>query len=85
MVCPLLEYDNTIWGPHYIEDRRSVEKIQRRATKIISGRQNFSYEERLLNLPLLKYRKKCGDLIYCYKIIQTSENHQKPLFYASWT
>ena len=47
MIRPLLEYGNIIWGPHYIEDKRSVEKIQRRATKIINGMQNFSYEERL--------------------------------------
>ena len=35
-VRPILEYGNIIWGPQFILDQQSVEKIQRRATKLVS-------------------------------------------------
>ena len=28
MVWPILEYDNVIWGPHYILDQRKLEGVQ---------------------------------------------------------
>ena len=28
LVCPLLEYNNTIWGSHYIIDKHKIEAIQ---------------------------------------------------------
>ena len=53
LVRPILEYNNSIWGPHYILDNRKVEKIQRRATRLTLQLQHNSYTERLsqLNLP----------------------------------
>ena len=35
-VRPVIEYGNIIWGPQYILDQQEVEKVQRRATKLIS-------------------------------------------------
>ena len=35
LVRPLLEYGNTIWAPLYKKDCLTIEKIQRRATKMI--------------------------------------------------
>jgi len=29
LVRPLLEYNNVIWGPHYVIDKQKVEAIQR--------------------------------------------------------
>ena len=47
--CPS---DFRIWqcslGPHYILDQRSVEKVQRRATKLIHGLYNMDYSDRLV-------------------------------------
>ena len=56
-VRPILEYGNIVWGPHYILDQRSVEKVQRRATKLIHGLYIMDYSDRLttLNLPSLQY------------------------------
>ena len=45
LVRPILEYNNPIWGPHYILDNRKVEKIQRRATRLIPQLQDKSYSE----------------------------------------
>ena len=36
IVHPIVEYGNVIWGPHFALDQQSIEKIQRRATKLIS-------------------------------------------------
>ena len=48
-----------------------VESIQRRATKLITNLRNKNYEERLiaLDLPSMIYRRKRGDMITMYKII----------------
>ena len=57
IVCPTLEYCNSIWGPSFILDQRKIEKVQRRATKMLPTISDKSYEERLsiLKLPSLTY------------------------------
>ena len=71
MVRPHLEYGNTIWGPHYQADVVKIERVQRRATQLISGLKDMCYEERLkaLKLPSLQYRRRRGNMIIMYKII----------------
>ena len=71
MVRPHLEYGNAIWGPFYQGDKDSLESVQRRATKLIDGFQDKSYSERLrlLELPSLGYRRKRGDMIWMFKIM----------------
>jgi len=46
-----------------------VEKVQKRATKLVHGCKHLAYAERLkyLKLPTLKYHR--GDIIETYKII----------------
>ena len=49
---------------------KKVEKVQRRATKMIPQLRNLNYEERLLNLDLtsLEERRRRGDMIQMYKV-----------------
>ena len=58
MVRPHLEYANSIWGPFNWEDQRRVEKVQRRATKLVATIRNQPYEEkfRILDMPSLYQR-----------------------------
>ena len=72
MVRPLLEYGNAIWGPHFKMDIKSIEAIQRRATKIVPELRDKSYEDRLkaLKLPSLVYRRRRGDMIQMFKIMK---------------
>jgi len=60
-----LEYANSVWYPKRKTDVDKLERIQKRATKLIPGLSNKSYIERLnvLNLPTLKYRRYRGDMI----------------------
>ena len=51
-------------------DMKSVESVQRRATKLIPELREQTYQERLkaLRLPSLVYRRRRGDMIVMYKI-----------------
>ena len=64
---PVLEYANAVWGP---KDKKMIEKVQKRATHMISSLKNLPYKERLraLNLPSLYYCCKRGDMILIYQI-----------------
>ena len=48
-----------------------LEKVQRRATKLIYDVKHLPYESRLkrLKLPTLKYRRARGDVIETFKIL----------------
>ena len=65
LVRPHLEDANVVWGPHYKGDQQLVEKVQRRATKMIRNLRNLSYDSRLrhLNLPSLHHRRRRGDMV----------------------
>ena len=67
MVRPHVEFANSVWCPFKLGDIKEIEKIQKRATKLIIK----LYRDRLyhLNLPTLKYRRLRGDMIEVYKII----------------
>jgi len=70
MVRPHLEYANSVWCPDKLGDIKDIEKVQKRATKLIINFKNMSYTDRLqrINLPTLKYRRLRGDMIEVFKI-----------------
>ena len=83
LVRPHLEYGNPIWGPFYQGDIDKLEAVQRRATKMVADQNNKPYEERLknLDLPSLTYRRKRGDIIQVFKIVNGLVNiNAKSLF-----
>ena len=55
LVRPVIEYGNIIWGPYYVMDQQAVERVQRRATKMIPELRHYPYQERLQRLLLLFY------------------------------
>ena len=65
-----LEYGDVLWCLYLKRQSVTLEKVQRKATKLIPSLRNLPYGKRLreLDLPTLKYRRLRGDLIYMYKI-----------------
>ena len=71
MIRPHLEYANVIWYPKYKYQSISVERVQRRATKLLMETRHMTYTQRLkyLDLPSLWHRRLRGDMIQVFKII----------------
>ena len=71
IVTPHLEYCIHAWVPYRMKDIDTLERIQRRATKIIPELRNLSYEERMKErgLTTLGKRKLREDQIEVFKIL----------------
>ena len=85
MVRPHLEYGNVIWSPRYRRESVEIEKIQRRATKLIPNLRHLPYKDRLeaLRLPSLSYRRRRGDMLQAFKILKGIDRVDPGQFFVS--
>ena len=66
-----MEYSSSIWCPYLKKDISTVERVQRRTTKLVALIKDLSYSDRLktLGLPTLEYRRIRYGMIQEYKLI----------------
>lgn len=72
LVRPHLEYCGPAWTPHLRKDVDVLERVQRRATKMMEGMGEMDYSDRLaaLGLTTLETRRIRADLIELYKLLR---------------
>jgi len=82
-VRPHMEYAVQAWSPYLVKDIECLEKIQRRATKMVRGLKNLNYQERLIAVGLqsLQQRRRRGDLIETFKILKGIEITDQNLYF----
>ena len=85
IVRPHLEYCIQAWRPYRKKDIDMLERVQRRATKMIPKLRNISYEMRLkeCGLTTLETRRLRGDQIEVFKILTGYENIDRNIFSQS--
>ena len=70
-------------GAYFKGDIKLVEKVQRRATKLVPQYKTLSHEDRLraLKMPSLVHRRRRGDMIITYKLMTGKTNIDKDIFF----
>ena len=72
LVRPHLEYCVQFWSPQLRKDIDAMERVQRRATRLIPGRARLSCKERLKETGLYSLERRWlrGDMIERLKIMK---------------
>jgi len=84
-VRPHLEFAIQAWSPQYEKDKKLMEGVQRRATKLVRTLKDLEYEERLEAFGLTTHtdRRRRGDLIEVHKILTDEEYCNGQMFEVS--
>ena len=87
LVRPHLEFGNVAWGPFNRADQLLIERVQRRATRLVATIKHLPYERRLetLRLPSLFYRRRRGDMIQVYQLFHGGVDLAPEDFFAAAT
>ena len=83
LVRPHIEYCVQAWRPYYQKDVDNLEKIQRRATRMMEELRGMEYEERLrqTRLVILEARRTRADIIEVFKIMKGLEGLNREDFF----
>ena len=88
LVRPYLEYCVLAWRPYLTQDIDMLEKVQHRATKVVYGFYDLTYEQRLgrFDITTLESHRLREDLIEIFKIVNGFDQvDYLKLYYLSTT
>ena len=70
LVRPHLEYCSPAWSPHYQKEKKLLEKVQHRFTRLFPDLRNICYQDRLRRLGLrsLQERRNRADLLEVFEL-----------------
>jgi len=71
---------SSVWSPYRKSDIEALEKVLKRATKIVPHLKHLKYSERLreCKLPTLHYRRIRGDMMETFKILTGKYDIEQP-------
>ncbi|CAF1106835.1 unnamed protein product [Brachionus calyciflorus] len=77
LVRPHIEYAIWAWHPTFEKEKLELERVQKRATKLVRNLKQLDYDSRLkaLKLTNLEERRKRGDLIEFFKILSKNVDY----------
>ncbi len=83
LVRPHLDFCVQAWRPHLKKDIEVLEKVQRRATRMVDGYKGMEYEERLkrIGLTKLELRRERADMLEVFKILKGMEGLDRDHFF----
>jgi hypothetical protein len=83
LVRPHLNSCVQAWRPHLKKDIEVLEKIQKRATRMVDGYKGLEYEERLegIGLTKLELRRERAGLLEVFKILKGMEGLDRDHFF----
>ena len=84
LVRPILDYSVQAWRPYLQKDIDVLERVQRRATRMVEGCEGMYYRRRLLELQLttLETRRERADMIEVFKICKGLEGVKEEDFFV---
>ena len=79
IIRPHMDYCSQAWRPHHVQDIELLERVQKRATRMIEECKGKTYQQRMdvCNLTTLETRRIRADLIEVYKILKGKEGVDK--------
>ena len=77
LVRSKLLYCSPVWRPQYLVDIRSLETVQRRASKFIISNSSLNYRDRLISLEmlLLMMEYEIADIMFLIKSLKNPSSH----------
>ncbi|KAK3884088.1 hypothetical protein Pcinc_011624 [Petrolisthes cinctipes] len=84
MVRPILDYGVPAWSPYLVGDIQALEKMQRRATKLVPELSHLTYEEicHHQGLQTLQERRMKSDMIQEFKLMHGYDDVQYTKFFT---
>ena len=82
MVRPSLYYCVQAWRPHLKKDIDALERVQKRAIRMITECRGKDYEKRLecVNLTMLEMQRERADMLEVYKIMNGGSCRERLIY-----